>query len=172
MNVVDAAKEKAKELVEKVTEKVAEAATTDSRVQAITINRPREEVVALFGDPERLSIVFGDFARVTEAGPDRQRWTFDDDGGGPIWDCVVSRDSADRLRFVDVNPDRSTEIILDFADAPQDRGTEVVARVSAPAPGALTGVMTYKALYRARALLQTGEVPTIARNPSARDSSR
>lgn len=174
MNVVDTAKQQAKQLaqkvVEKVGEKVGEATTADSRVQAITIARPRDEVLALFQDSERLSRVFGDIAEVTDAGPDRLRWTFA--GDGPAWDCIVSREGDNRLRYVDVNPERSVGLTLDLSDAPRDRGTEVVARVTAPGPGVLTGVLTYKALYRARALLQTGEVPTIAHNPSARDSSR
>ena len=40
MNVVDTAKEQVKHLVEVVTDKVAEATTTESRVQAITISPP------------------------------------------------------------------------------------------------------------------------------------
>ncbi|MHC9291556.1 hypothetical protein ACRCUN_03770 [Mycobacterium sp. LTG2003] len=171
MNVVDTAKRQAKQLAHKVVEKVGEAATTDSRVQAITIARPRGEVLALFQDSGRLSQIFGDIAQVADAGPERLRWTFAGDDG-PVWDCVVSREGDNRIRYVDVDPERSTGITFDFSEAPGDRGTEVVARVTAPGPGALTGLLTYKALYRARALLQTGEVPTIARNPSARDSSR
>ncbi|KWX26087.1 hypothetical protein AFM11_02255 [Mycolicibacterium wolinskyi] len=171
MNVVDTAKQQAKQLAHKVVEKVGEKVTADSRVQAITIARPRAEVLDLFQDPERLSRIFGDIADVTDAGADRLRWTFAGDDG-PVWDCVVSREGDNRLRYVDVNPERAAGLTLDFSDAPGDRGTEVVARVTAPGPGALTGVLTFKALYRARALLQTGEVPTIARNPSARDSSR
>ena len=176
MNVVDTAKAQVKQLAEriteKVTEKVTDAAATESRVQAITIARPRAEVIALFRDPVRLSQVFGDIAEVNEAGHDRMRWTFLADGDGPAWDCVVSVEGGNRLRYVDVNPDKPAEIILDFADAPQDRGTEVVTRATAPLPGMLTGLLVYKALYRARALLQTGEVPTIKRNPGARDSPR
>jgi uncharacterized membrane protein len=171
MNVVDAAKEQAKQLAHKVVEKVTEATTSDARLQAITIARPRADVLALFEDSQRLSQVFGDIASVTEAGPDRMRWTFTGEGG-PSWDCLVSRDGDNRLRFVDINPERSAGITLDFSDAPQDRGTEVVARVTSPGPGALTGTLAFKALYRARALLQTGEIPTIKRNPSARDSAR
>ena len=172
MNVVDTAKAQVKHLAEKVAEKVADAAATDSRVQAVTIARPRTEVIALFRDPQRLSQVFGDIAEVNEAGHDRMRWTFLLDGHGPAWDCVVSVEGDNRLRYVDVNPDKPAEIILDFSDAPQDRGTEVVTRATAPLPGMLTGALIFKALYRARALLQTGEVPTIKRNPGARDSPR
>ncbi|SLH72109.1 Uncharacterised protein [Mycobacteroides abscessus subsp. abscessus] len=32
--------------------------------------------------------------------------------------------------------------------------------------------MAFKVLYRARALLQTGELPTLAHNPSARAGAR
>lgn len=171
MNVVDTAVERVKHLAEKVTEKVVDATTTDSRVQAVTIARPRSEVMAFFQEHEQLSQVLGDIIAVHDAGPDRLRWCFSGDDG-PAWDCVVSRDGENRLRFVDVNTDRPAGLTLDFSDAPQDRGTEVVARVSAPAPGALTGLMLYKILYRARALIQTGEVPTLRHNPSARASAR
>ena len=173
MNVMETAKERTKHIVEKVTEKVTEKATTDSRTPGITIARPRREVIDLFQDADRLSVAFGDAAEVQQTGPDRLRWTFVIDGNdGPAWDCLVSVEDDARLRFVDVDPGKSAEIVLDFRDAPQDRGTEVIAQVSSPAPGALTGALAFKALYRARALLLTGEVPTIKYNPSARDSDR
>jgi hypothetical protein len=170
MNVVDSAKAQVKQIVDRVAEKVADAATTESRVQAITIGRPRTDVIALFRDAERLSQVFGDIAEVQESGPDRLRWTFLGEDG-MAWNCVVSVE-GDRVRYVDVNPDKNLEIVLELRDASRDRGTEVISRATAPLPGALTGVLMFKALYRARALLQTGEVPTIQRNPSARDSAR
>jgi uncharacterized protein YndB with AHSA1/START domain len=172
MNVVDTAKEQVRHLVEKVTEKVGEAATADSRIQAITIARPRQDVIRLFKDAEMLAEVFGDFAEVHSAGAGRLRWTFLFDGGGPAWDCVIDVDGDTRLRYVDVNPERTAELVLEFRDAPQDRGTEVIARVSSPAPGAFTGALAFKGLYRARAVLQTGEAPTIKHNPSARASRR
>jgi len=95
MNVMDTAKERAKHIVEtvseKVTEKVGEKASTGSRRQAITIARPRREVIALFQDTERLSVVFGDVAEVQQAGPERLRWVFAFGGNDRfIWDCVVS----------------------------------------------------------------------------------
>ncbi|KUI22703.1 hypothetical protein AU193_10355 [Mycobacterium sp. GA-1285] len=169
MNVVDTAKAQVKQVIGKVTEKVTDAATTESHIQAITIGRPRREVIDLFRDPIGLSQVFGDIAEVHEAGHDRLRWTFAD---GPAWDCVVSLEDEARLRYVDVNPEKDTGVTLVFRDAPQDRGTEVIGKASAPAPGALTGPLLFKVLYRARALLQTAEVPTIKHNPSARDSQR
>ena len=172
MNVVDSAKAQVKQIVEKVTEKVAESVSSDSKIQAITIDRPRNDVMQAFQDAEFLTQVFGDVADVHSAGAERLRWTFAGDGEGPVWDCVIAADGDGQLRFVDVNPDRDAGIDLRFRDAPQNRGTEVIARVTSPAPGALTGALTFKALYRARALLLTGEVPTIKYNPSARDSDR
>ncbi|BBY26758.1 hypothetical protein [Mycolicibacterium sediminis] len=163
MNVLDTAKAQVKQLVEKVTERPA------STTQAVTIGKPRDDVKSLLHDADRLSQVFGDVAEVRETGPDRLRWTFGDDG--PTWDCIVSSE-ADTIRYVDVQADSSADIVVDLRDAPGGRGTEVIARISTPAPGVLTGVLLYKALYRARALLQTGEVPTLQCNPSARDSTR
>jgi uncharacterized membrane protein len=173
VNVVIGTKEHVKRLAEKVADKVLDTATTESKVQAVTIGRPRHEVLALFQDPNRLSEVFGDIADVSSTGPQRLRWKFALDGSDlPEWECLVITEGDDRLRFVDADRDSNTGIVIDFRDAPRDRGTEVIARVSSPAPGALSGVLTFKALYRARALVLTGEVPTIKYNPSARDSDR
>jgi uncharacterized membrane protein len=172
--MVDSAKERVQELIEKLTEKVADklpdSVTAESRVQAVTIGRPRNEVIDAFCDAARLSVVLGDVAEVESIGPDRLRWTFAG-ADHPSWDCVVSLE-GDQVRFVDARPDGRSGLTLEFRDAPQDRGTEVVARVSAPAPGMLTGPMAFTALYRMRALLLTGEVPTLRENPSARPSAR
>jgi uncharacterized membrane protein len=173
VNVVDTAKAQVKQIVEKVTDKVTDTVSSNARIQAVTIGRPRNEVMHRFQDAGFLSQVFGDVADVSEAGPERLRWTFKFDGnGGTPWDCVVATEDDAQLRFVDVNPDKDASIVLNFRDAPQDRGTEVIARTTSPAPGVITGPLTFKALYRARALLTTGEVPTIQYNPSARDSDR
>jgi uncharacterized protein YndB with AHSA1/START domain len=166
MNVVDTAKEQAKHLVEKVVEKVG--TTSESSTQAITIGRPRREVMRVFEDAELLAEMYGDFAEVHSAGQGRMRWTFRFDGGGPAWDCVVSVEDDTRIRYVDVNPDKGTQVVLEFRDAPRDLGTEVIARASSPAPGPLTGPLVYKGLYWARAMLMTGESPSLAHNPSAR----
>jgi hypothetical protein len=173
MNVVDTAKAQFKQIVGKVTDKVAESASSQSGVQAITIAAPRNAIVHKFSDAEFLSQVFGDVADVQETGPERLRWTFRLDGNdGTAWDCVVAVEDDAQLRFVDVNPDTGAGFVMNFREAPQGRGTEVIARTTGPGPAALAGVLTFKALYRARALLMTGEVPTITSNPSARDSDR
>ena len=173
MNVVETAREQVKHLVEKVSEKVSESVSFDSKVQAVTIPRPRRDVVEFFSDPDCLAEIFGDIADVESTGPGRFTWTFVLEGhDGPSWDCVVKQEDDTELSFVDARPNASADIALHFRDAPQDRGTEVIAKISSPAPGALTGLLAFKALYRARALLVTGEIPTIKYNPSARPSDR
>jgi uncharacterized membrane protein len=168
-----AEKEPVKQLVDKVAEKVVDGAVADSRLQAVTIAASREDVRTLFQDANRLSEIFGDVADVTSTGPDRLRWKFTLEGSdGPEWECVTVAEDDARLRFVDAKAGEDAGIVLDFRDAPQGRGTEVIARVSSPAPGALTGALAFKALYRARALIMTGEVPTIKHNPGARASER
>jgi uncharacterized membrane protein len=168
MALLESAIEQAKQLVEKVTG----PAVAEPAVHAVTIGRPRHAVLAMLRNPETLSQVFGEIADVQAVGPNRLRWTFHDEKTSDAsWESVITADDH-RVRYAGTDADSATEIVVDLRDAPQDKGTEVIARVSAPAPGLLTGPLTFKALYRARALLQTGEIPTLTRNPSARNSPR
>jgi uncharacterized membrane protein len=168
MNVLDAAVSKAKEIAAQALSHSAVEPTS----QSITIGAPRAEVAELFADASRLSVIFGEVADVEETAPQRQRWTFTVvDDQQPVWECVVTVGES-TVEFADLQPDSELRIVLHLREAPQERGTEVIARVSTPAPGALAGPAIYTALYRARALLQTGEVPTIAQNPSHRRSPR
>lgn len=143
--------------------------------QSVTISKDPETVKQLFRDSGRLSQVLGDIAEVQQTGgEDHFRWVF---RRGPLdgtsWNSVLIADSG-RLRFVDADQNGGTgnEIVLDFSAAPRGLGTEVTLRVKSPAPALLSGALGFKALYRARALLQTGEIPTIRKNPSARKSAR
>jgi uncharacterized membrane protein len=143
--------------------------------QSVTISKDPETVKQLFRDPDRLSQVLGDIAEVQQTGgEDHFRWVFRRRPlDGTSWTSVLIADSS-RLRFVDADQsgDTSNEIVLDFSAAPRGLGTEVTLRVKSPAPALLSGALGFKALYRARALLQTGEIPTIRKNPSARKSAR
>ncbi|MEI5675619.1 MULTISPECIES: hypothetical protein [unclassified Nocardioides] len=62
---------------------------------------------------------------------------------------------------------------VSFVAAPQDLGTEVTLTLvlEDPMPGGgdlAVGAMAHKALRRAKALAETGEIPTLDHNPSAR----
>ncbi|HZU47167.1 MAG TPA: SRPBCC family protein [Mycobacterium sp.] len=171
----DAALDTAKEQLRHAVGTVVDRMARNEQSQSITISCPQQEVRRFFQDAEQLSQVLGEVADVhkTDA-DDRLRWVI---RKGPLngvsWESVMVSEDR-RLRFVDAgrNNGVASEIILDFSEAPRGRGTEVTLRIKSPAPRLVSGALAYKALYRARALLQTGEIPTISHNPSARESAR
>ncbi|OBH18337.1 hypothetical protein EHH44_00760 [Mycolicibacter terrae] len=163
----------AKHQAQVVLGKAVEVLRRRERPQSLTIAGGLDAAKEFFRDPARLSEVLGDIAEVKQTGAGRFRWEF---SGGPAsgagWDSVLVEDDR-RMRFADVDTSRSrSEIVLDFASAPNDMGTEVTLRIKGPMPSLLSGALAFKALYRARALLQAGELPTIRHNPSARRSAR
>ncbi|GAB2682285.1 SRPBCC family protein [Nocardia goodfellowii] len=167
MSYIDKAKEQLTDLVGKVID-----SGSGGGAQTVTISRPRAEVEQFWRDPEKLSQVLGELAEVRSTEPMRYEWVLHRADEEPItWDTTLETE-PDGLRFVRAagngDPAEPAEIRVTFRDAPRELGTEVTLRVKSPVPDLLTGAATFKALYRARALLQTGEVPTLAHNPSAR----
>lgn len=158
----------AKDQVMGAVQKVAAAAPRRAAEQTVTIACPVERVEQFWRDPEQLSVVLGDIAQVEACGPDRYRWR---SLSGPTlsWESELVPE-PEGLRFVGTG-DRN-QIAVSYRPAPGDLGTEVTLRVAASAPALFSGAVAFKALYRLRALLQTGEVPTIKFNPSARKSAR
>lgn len=168
MNYIDKAKEQLTDLVGKVIDTGSSAGNT----QTVTISKPRAEVEEFWRDPEKLSQVLGDVAEVRSTGPRSYEWVLrHGDDERVTWDTTLITDE-EGLRFVraagDGAPEERAQIQVTFREAPRELGTEVTVRVTSPIPDLLTGAATFKALYRARALLQTGEVPTLEHNPSAR----
>ncbi|OBJ53111.1 hypothetical protein [Mycobacterium sp. 1423905.2] len=164
MSYLDAAKGQVLNVVNKVVELQPQRAAA----QTVTIACPVERVAETWHDPARLSVVLGDIAEVEATGEDRYRWRT---LGEPnvTWESrLVS--FPDGVEFVGTSDDN--ELTVKYRPAPRDLGTEVTLHVKTPAPGMLTGAAAFKLLYRLRALLQTGEVPTIKSNPSARESAR
>lgn len=153
-------------VVTKVVSMVADAAPDAAKAQTVTIACQPERIEQFWQDPDQLSVVLGDIAEVETLGEDRYRWRLTE---GPAWE---SRRAAEpgRVRFVGTGDDN--ELVVEYRPASNDLGTEVTMRVQAPTPGLLSGAAIFKVLYRLRALLQTGEVPTIRSNPSARKSAR
>ncbi|MEI4535529.1 hypothetical protein WAE93_30445 [Pseudomonas aeruginosa] len=82
--------------------------------------------------------------------------------------CAPDNPRRPGIRFVG----NGNQIVVKYRAAPRELGTEVTLCVQAPAPALLSGAAAFKVLYRLRALMQTGEVPTIQSNPSARESAR
>jgi uncharacterized membrane protein len=166
MNYLDAAKKQVAEVAGKLADQLPQRTAT----QSVTVMSPLERVEQFWRDPAQLSVVLGDLGDVEITGPDRYRWRL---RAGPVhtsWDSRLQTDIAG-VRFVGTGDDHN-EIVVTYRPAPRDLGTEVTLTTKSPAPGLLSGALAVKVLYRVRALLQTGEVPTIASNPSARDSAR
>ncbi|WP_159847723.1 SRPBCC family protein [Nocardia sp. CY41] len=166
-----------KHLLSDLVGRVIESASSYSSSQTVTIARPRAEVQQFWRDPAKLSEVLGDVAEVRTTEPSTYEWTLQSGTDGRTTWKTTLREDEGHLRFVgsageDAASAQGLEIELSFRDAPQDLGTEVTMRARTPLPDLLTGAAMFTALYRARARLQTGEIPTLAHNPSARSSAR
>ncbi|WP_039798733.1 hypothetical protein [Nocardia araoensis] len=166
-----------KHLLSDLVGRVIESASSYSSSQTVTIARPRAEVEQFWRDAANLSEVLGDVAEVRSTAPSIYEWTLQASADGrPTWKTTL-REEEGHFRFIgaadqDSTSGESLEIELCFRAAPRNLGTEVTMRARTPLPDLLTGAGMFTALYRARALLQTGEVPTLAHNPSARSSAR
>ncbi|WP_431972709.1 hypothetical protein [Nocardia sp. bgisy134] len=173
MYYIDAAKDQLTDLVGKL----RDAASRTAGGQTVTVARPRAEVERFWRDPENLSRVLGDIGDVSATSPADYEWTLlYGDEGVLTWQTMLVTEE-DGLRFVDVAEDGAAredgpEIGVYFADAPRGLGTEVTIRAAAPLPGFLAGAAAFKALYRARALMQTGELPTLEHDPSTWAAAR
>ena len=139
------------------------------RPQTVTVAAPRAQVMQFWRDPDNLTRLFGDRVRVETAEANRLRWHWDTGGDPMTWDTRVDV-TEEGLAFVgeDDADAPGPRLVLAVADAPRGRGTEMTLRADTPAPDLVTGALTFTALYRARALMQTGEMPTLHGSPSAR----
>ncbi|WP_063022786.1 SRPBCC family protein [Nocardia niwae] len=166
-----------KHLLSDLVGRVIESASSYSGSQTVTIACPRAEVEQFWRDPAKLSEVLGDVAEVRATEPSVYEWTLHSGTDGRTTWKTTLRAEEGHFRFVGSTGDDTTsaqglEIELSFRDAPRDLGTEVTMRARTPLPDVLTGAAMFTALYRSRARLQTGEIPTLAHNPSARSSAR
>lgn len=134
--------------------------------QTVTIACPVAHIEQFWRDPSQLSVVLGDIAEIDVDERGRYRWRLSAEPQ-VTWESTLVEE-PDGVRFVG----DGNEIAITYLPAPHELGTEVTLRVKAPAPALLSGAAAFKILYRLRALMQTGEVPTIRSNPSARKSAR
>jgi uncharacterized membrane protein len=156
----------AKNQVLGVVNKIIDMAPRNVGAQTVTIACPVERIEQFWRDPAQLSVVLGDIAEIDADGRGRYRWRLSAEPD-VAWDSTLVAE-ADGVRFVG----DGNEIVVRYRPAPHDLGAEVTLCLKTPAPALLSGAAAFKVLYRLRALLQTGEVPTIQSNPSARNSAR
>ena len=153
----------------------------DRSPQTLTIDRPPAEVLSAFQDPAVLSRLLGEVGTVTSPAPGEFTWTLGEGADGVPTRLSVTPGGVDFLRGGPAEAvervEQDTEggapeagavpadalVSLRTRTAPRDMGTEATLRLDVP-----TGAPAFTVLYRLRALLQTGEIPTISPQPAAR----
>lgn len=151
--------------------------------RTITVGKPADELYEMWRDPEQLSQVMGHFADVSPVDEDRLHWTVPGPFGRDLeWKTrFVESRSGEFLQWESLeNAAVANEGSIRFAPAPGDQGTEVTLRLRFDPPGGRLGnaamkfsgfvpaVLAKKALHRFKSLAETGEIPTLEGNPSAR----
>lgn len=153
--------------------------------RSITIGKPADELYQFWRDPEQLSQIMGQFAEVTSADENRLRWSVSGPTGRSLsWETnIVEERPGEFFRWASVEgASVPNEGSIHFRPAPGDRGTEVTLRLQFDPPDALSDSPVTKllgivpdtlagtALRRFKSLVETGEIPTLERNPSGRGS--
>lgn len=156
---------------------------TPTASRSTVIRRPADELYEAWQDPDRLSAVGGDIVAVTAPTADRLRWTVNGPFGRTVsWETrVIEAGPGSELRLeTTADAAISGEGTVHLQPTSGDRGTRVTLSVDLNLPGgSLTDVAERRfggvlekpvgrTLHRFKALAETGEVPTLAENPSAR----
>jgi len=157
------------------------AATTVSR--SVTIGRSEDELYEAWRDPHVFSQIMGHFAEITATGEDHYRWTVHGPAGAALsWETrLVESEPGEVIRWQTVGdapvPNSGS---VRFRPAPGDRGTLVTLSLDFDPPGGTPGEAALKrldvvpetlageALGRFKSLTESGEIPTLAGNPSGR----
>jgi uncharacterized membrane protein len=145
--------------------------------QTLTIAASADELFAFFRDASNFQSLLRNVVEVEPAGEGSLRWRVPGPGGGDglELDAQLTEERTDELlRWTTVGD--SPELEIRLRPAPLGAGTAVTMRLetqpagaaAATLGGALAGALVVKTLYRTKALFETGEIPTLERNPSAR----
>jgi uncharacterized membrane protein len=151
--------------------------------RSITIGESPQELYEMWRDPDRLARIMEHFADVTPAGENRQHWEV----RGPLgrvlaWDARVVKDRPGELvqweslegatlpnegsvRFEPATGDRGTKVTVHFRFDPP---AGPVGDAAVETLDVVPGTIAEKSLDRFKSLAETGEIPTLEENPSAR----
>lgn len=150
--------------------------------RTLTIGKPAGELYRLWLEPQTLAQVMGHFAELSSAHEGRTRWQAHLPLGRTLsWETEWAEQRPDEcIRWEALTEDLPNEGSVRFRPAPNGWGTEVTLHIQFKPPGgrfgegaakllrALPENIVAKALRRFKSLAETGEIPTLERNSSAR----
>jgi uncharacterized membrane protein len=151
--------------------------------EAVTINRPAQELYDFWRDPTNLVPIMENIASIEAIDADRSRWTVKGPAGKDVsWDSVVTEDVPGRsITWQSAEgADIANSGKIEFVDQ-GDRGTVVRATIAYDPPGGTIGqliaklfqreprIQSRRDLRRFKQLMETGEIATGARNARLRE---
>jgi uncharacterized membrane protein len=151
-------------------------------IQTIAVNRSPEECYQFWRDFEHLPSFMEHLESVTSQDPTRSTWVAKAPAGRRVeWTAELVQDSPNRIAWrSEPGGDIDTSGSVSFDPAPGNRGTIVRVHLQYSAPGGQAGAIVAKLfgeeptiqaktdLRRFKAVLETGEVPTISGQPTGR----
>lgn len=151
--------------------------------RSITIGKSADELYRLWREPNTLPQLMQHFVQITPTSETRAHWKINAPLGQSIeWDAELTEDRAGEFvgwKAADGAPIENDGSI-EFRPAPGDRGTVATLRFRFAAPGGAIGTsaaslfdfvpekLASQALRSFKSLAETGEIPTLVKNPSAR----
>ena len=152
--------------------------------RSLTIQAPRDDVYRRWRHPENQRLVWSHFAEIGNASDEGASWRVRGPLGRALeWETrIVEERDGHMLRWESTSGDVPNAGVAEFGDAPAGLGTEITLRVRFDPPGGPLGAVAArvlddpptlvlaKALRRFKSLVETGEIPSTERNPSARGS--
>jgi uncharacterized membrane protein len=161
-------------------------ATETGSESSVTIGKPAQELYDLWREPKAMSQVMGGFAEVRKIDEEQMHWIIPG-MMGMTWEFdakSVEQRPGEFIRWQSIKgsvPPHGGEVW--FRPAPGNRGTEVTMRFKLDpsanmlhkaaftiAP-AVTKMAIRRTLRRFKSLAETGEIPTVKNNSSARRSA-
>ncbi len=160
----------------------AEASTRPVQVQrSLTVGAPRGDLFRRWREPETQRVIWSHVAEITGETEETAHWRVAAPLGRTLeWDARIVEEREPELLRWEARGDISSAGTIEFRDAPGELGTEITVRVSFDPPGGVVGrsaarpfddppkLVLAKALRRFKSLVETGEIPSTERNPSAR----
>jgi uncharacterized membrane protein len=151
--------------------------------EAVTIDRPAQELYDFWRDPANLVGVMENIASIEPIDGRRSRWTVKAPGGNEVsWESVITKDVPGReITWQSTEEaDIANSGRIEFVDAGA-RGTVVRAVIAYDPPGGAIGkliaklfqreprIQSRRDLRRFKQLMETGEIATGARNQRQRE---